>query len=102
MDYCINPFFSVVLVLWHNHLTSFVCFFLLTDGFCRLFAASMVRPVLAASECKITSFFSNSNGFMQKTTKRVLISYYLCTFVPGDEPLIKAGGSESGVLASLR
>jgi hypothetical protein len=41
----------------------------------------MVRPVLAAFECKITSFFSNSNGFMQKN-KRVLISYYMCTFAP--------------------
>ena len=33
---------------------------------------------------------------MQKSPKSLLISYYLYTFVPGDEPLIKAGGSESG------
>jgi len=38
---------------------------------------------------------------MQKSAKSLLISYYMCTFAPDDEPLIKAGGSASGVLASL-
>jgi hypothetical protein len=37
------------------------------------------RRLFALFECKITSFFSNSNGFMQKTAKSLLILYvYLC------------------------
>ena len=69
------------------------------------------RRLFALFECKITSFFSDSNGFMQKTAKSLLISYYMCTFVPDKEPFLRpvgskraelerkqAGGSESGVL----
>jgi hypothetical protein len=42
----------------------------------RLFAARTVQPVLAASEDKIKSFFSKSNGFIQKTAKSLHFSYY--------------------------
>ena len=35
---------------------------------------------------------------MQKSAKSLLISYYLCTFAPDNEPLKQAGGSVSGVL----
>ena len=34
----------------------------------------------------------------EKSLKSFVISYILCTFVPDNEPLKQAGGSESGVL----
>ena len=34
-----------------------------------------VQSVLALFECKISSFFSNHKGFMQKSAKSMLISY---------------------------
>ena len=88
MDYCINPFFPVVLVLWHNHLTLFVGLTLL----CWKMACCCICA------CKFSPFFSNNNGFMQKSAKSLLISYFLCTFAPDNEPLKQAGGSESSGL----
>ena len=52
---------------------------------------------------------------MQKTAKSLLISYYMCTFAPDNEPFLRpfgskraelerkqAGGSESGVLRGAK
>ena len=113
IHHCPHSFFSVVFILWHNHLTSFVGLYLLCwkliyvtfslQGRCKPRAIKLVwiakvQPILALFECKISLFFSNNNGFIQKSAKSLLISHYLCTFAPDNEPLKQAGGSASGVL----
>ena len=63
MDYCINPFFSVVLVLWHNHLTFFVGLYLLCWKMARrrlsdakLVLFSQITMDLCKNQPKICSF----------------------------------------------
>ena len=103
MDDCINPFFSVVLVLWHNHLTSFVVFILINRWLVVAFSLQgRCSPFSQPLSAKLVLFFSNNNGFMQKTAKSLLFSYYLCTFAYSNEPLKQAGGSASSDLIIRR
>ena len=55
-------------------------------------------PFSQPLSAKLVLFFSNNNGFMQKTAKSLLFSYYLCTFAYSNEPFLRPFGSKRAEL----
>ena len=70
IHHCPHPFFPVVFILWHNHLTSFVSLYLLCW---KIWLSSPFR-------CKDSSFFLKQQFFLQKSAE-VCSFYDICAFL---------------------